>query len=216
MIDGGYITGRLYAPKELWHQPEMEMLPDLDKKLALAEYLLSVLKSTRHDPLDPALTMQELHRLETALYVNPSDVGNTATVAYTGNTSNNVSSTVASSIKSTMGSMQHWRASWKWSKRPVEIIRNERSIDDRYPMYIRTLIKLFSTAQFLDGWYSEYSDLVAVSPASTVDIYQRILCKISMCAEALGRIVCTTVLGDFQVIWGAYMARNNRWIHDDL
>ena len=128
MIDGGYITGRLYAPKELWHQPEMEMLPDLDKKLALAEYLLSVLKSTRHDPLDPALTMQELHRLETALYVTPSDVGNTATVAYTGSTSNNVSSAVASSIKSTMGSMQHWRTSWKWSKRPVEIIRNERSM----------------------------------------------------------------------------------------
>lgn len=130
MIDGGYITGRLYAPKELWHQPEMGMLPDLDKKLALAEYLLSVLKSTRHDPLDPALTMQELHRLETALYVNPSDI-TTTTSTSTNGTSNHVSSTMASaasSIRSTMGSMQHWRASWKWSKRPVEIIRNERSM----------------------------------------------------------------------------------------
>ncbi|KAI9317394.1 hypothetical protein BX666DRAFT_2026686 [Dichotomocladium elegans] len=188
MIFGGPIAGRLHVPKELWHKPLVN-LPDLEKKLALAEYLLGCLKATRHHPVsDPGLVMQELSRLYQALLLN-----------------------VQQDLDFKLIQRRKKAARWlSWSKKPVIVVdwirhKSGSNIDDRYPMYIRTLIKVFTAAQFLDTWYHEYSDLVPSTPSSNA-AREQILHKISACAETLGRIVSATVMPDFHLLWDAWVA----------
>ncbi|KAI8139959.1 hypothetical protein BJV82DRAFT_232642 [Fennellomyces sp. T-0311] len=136
MVQGGYLTDRLYVPKQLWYQPNQD-IPDLDNKLALTEHLLSIVKSLRQRS-DPMRIMNELQTLEEAL-IKSTSVTATPTATHT-----------TKKWRASLG--RHIQSSWKNNKL-VERIRQDpqvpRMMDDRYHMYIRTLIKLFSAAQVL-------------------------------------------------------------------
>ena len=97
MVQGAYLTDRLYVPKELWYQSKQE-LPDLDNKLALAEHLLKVLKNMRSRS-EPFRILNELQILEEALLKSNSVVAAPAVPTTTTTTAKKWRSSLGRQVK---------------------------------------------------------------------------------------------------------------------
>ncbi|KAI7851032.1 hypothetical protein BDC45DRAFT_572404 [Circinella umbellata] len=236
MVQGGYLTDRLYVPKQLWYnqQANHHILSNIDYKLALTEHLLGILKSLKQHQYQKMDTMRifvTLQLLEEALIkssavmsISSSPTTNTATSTNINTT--NTPTTYLSSQTSTLlnAKAKKWRDSinrqiqaataWKNNKF-VDRMRSEHNtpkmIDDRYNMYIRTLIKLFSAAQILDQWHTEFTTM---DHNTSSTIHQQIISKLELCTDMLGHVVCTNVLEDFKLLWESWVARGDQYMND--
>ncbi|KAI8367643.1 uncharacterized protein BYT42DRAFT_133988 [Radiomyces spectabilis] len=212
MLEGGYVTDRLHAPKELWYQTNIR-LPAMDTKITACELLLSALNrmQARKNFQNASEANKELKALEQTLEQikftfakkfglcdDPAD----KTTTLSSQSSNKTSQTIAS-----------------WSNRfskSVERMKldTSKSSEDQYNVYIQTLLRLFAAAQVLDDWRLHYIDMLKRIPPDKAMSYDRILVKTLTCKDTMHKIVCGFVMRDFARLLNKWIKRSREWIDD--
>ncbi|CDH57906.1 predicted protein [Lichtheimia corymbifera JMRC:FSU:9682] len=227
MVEGAYLTERLYVPKELWYQPNIR-LPALDAKLAACELLIAGLErlALLDDVTDIPLAQKELCLLEQSLdhirdtfarkigIMQHDDDGNNQTSSNTTNNNNNNSHSIPSSpssstsITATKSSKSSW--SNKLSKSVERMkLESSRTLDHQY---IQTLINLLSSTQILDAWHTQYSEILRCEPSE--DHYLPLLVKVEAVTETMQKIVCGFILRDFSILFNKWSKRSRQWLID--
>ncbi|KAI7882762.1 hypothetical protein K492DRAFT_205943 [Lichtheimia hyalospora FSU 10163] len=234
MVEGAYLTERLYVPKELWYQSNIR-LPALDAKLAACELLIAGLErlALLDDVTDIPLAQKELCLLEQSLehirdtfarklgimQQDNHDDGNNnnnPTSSNTTNNSNNNNNThsipsspsSSTSITATKSSLSSW--SNKLSKSVERMkLESSRTLDHQY---IQTLINLLSSTQILDAWHTQYSEILRCEPSE--EHYLPLLVKVETVTETMQKIVCGFILRDFSILFNKWSKRSRQCLVD--
>ncbi|KAI8071721.1 hypothetical protein BC940DRAFT_155810 [Gongronella butleri] len=227
MTHGGYITDRIHAPKELWHQTHMR-LPHIDAKIATSDQLLTVLlRMQTRNLLDHHHCLYDLGCLEQILdQIRQSFAKGAA------NTSSSSSSTAngtapplpvpSTSSAYPQNAAEHnnettstWSSKFSKSMERMKLETTAMSTDEQVSLYIDTLIKLFALAHVFDDWRNRYMDLCQSTSMEKAYLYDHLLQKTMMCSGTFHSIVCGFVMRDFSLFLNKWIKRTKDWILDD-
>ncbi|ORZ14756.1 hypothetical protein BCR42DRAFT_417612 [Absidia repens] len=236
--EGGYITNRLHAPKQLWCQKQVR-LPAIDAKISTCEQLVTVLERMHAitrllDQLDlpqQDITTEALYsigRLEHLLDHIKQTFGKlqlhdqnpsaplTPTTASTQHGKHHTHQHEPLPKSTTISSFKDPMTAWsgKLSKSVERMKIESKSSEEQIHAYKSTLIRLFTLASIFDGWHDIFTTLLEKVSMDKANIYDHLLQKTMMCKGAFHTVICGFVMQDLYILMDKWLKRNRDWLLD--
>ncbi|KAI8887373.1 hypothetical protein K501DRAFT_330610 [Backusella circina FSU 941] len=219
MTQGGYITPRLHVPMDMWYQKNVR-LPVLDAKITACEVLITLLDKmdSRHTFDNTGNVSRDLKTLDTTLnqikyslirklqYIE--DKGQQAMITQYKTYIGILSKDNASKTSQTFAS---WGSKLTKSMERINITINPH---DQMSLYIKTLIRLFTSVKVLVRWSERLQERYDQSKGETKPIHESILKAHNACVEQFGLIFCGFILRDYTILLDKWMKRAQEWSLD--
>ncbi|KAI7861811.1 hypothetical protein BDF14DRAFT_1886777 [Spinellus fusiger] len=238
MVQGGYITSRLYIPKNLWYQSNIK-LASMDVKAAACESLYSDLvhfeKWKQLDDISGSMKMLDglllaLQSLQTNLSkkLKRDSMISSSLHGSTGGISSNshLPSTNGKDMPGSAGmntfisvndtSSKKAQAFLSWGTKLTKSVERMNAFsltkaEDQYRNYIDSLQKLFAKVHILEQWMDHYVKQARVEDASSCSITFHRLNEICILMNV---VIGGFVVRDIAVLLGKWLKRGGSWVNE--
>ncbi|KAG2184208.1 hypothetical protein INT44_009223 [Umbelopsis vinacea] len=223
MIQGAYISRRLYVPKKLWHQSNVR-LPSIESKLNAIETLLPPLAKLElwsHLTDVPASMRQIdalaklLDSLQTSLAKKLGQLkkGHDYDEFQTNSMPRKVErDSVIVGLKDSGPGGRKQFSSWG-SRLSKSMTFTSAKSEDLYQQYIDSLLKLFQASHVLEAWLVHYKNAKTESTTSEAQC-ENMLQKLRKVCESLDTVIGGFVVRDLAILLGKWMKRGSSWVGD--
>ncbi|CAO3660453.1 unnamed protein product [Umbelopsis ramanniana] len=225
MIQGAYISRRLYVPKKLWQQPNVR-LPSIEPKLNAIETLLPHLAKLElwSQLTDLPASMRQidalaklLDSLQTSLTKKLGQLKKTHEYGdfETNSMPRKVErDSVIVGLKDSGSSTGSRKQLSSWGSRLSKSMTfTSAKSEDMYQHYIDALLKLFQASHVLEAWLAHYKNAKTESTASEAQC-EKMLQKIRKVCESLDTVIGGFVVRDLAILLGKWMKRGSSWVGD--
>ncbi|KAI8884795.1 hypothetical protein K501DRAFT_332465 [Backusella circina FSU 941] len=222
MIEGGYITQRLYIPKNLWQQPNIR-LSSMEIKVTACESLINdISKLESWSYLDDVVSSTKLlenfesslDMLQTLLSKKlkresmDSSHASTSQNGFPSNRDSNLPSInrMDSSGSKKTQSFMSWGTKFTKSVERMNAFSLTKT-EDQFKAYIESLQKLFIKIHVLEKWLQYYQQ-------ENKKEYDLILMKLTRVCGTVNTAIGGFVVRDITVILAKWLKRGSSWVNE--
>ncbi|ORY07493.1 hypothetical protein K493DRAFT_403718 [Basidiobolus meristosporus CBS 931.73] len=208
MVNGGFISAKMYIPRSLWYQSGAR-LSAIEAKISACELITATLYNmvialgqqiptlttvppvTSMKETEISMMLKELESFETVLF----------------SVQNNLAKKL-SFIESIKKSQSSFLSLGNRITKSLERMTTSRDKIDDVSLYIDVLIKLFQTCQVVDRWIRQFHQM----PPG--ELQSLVLSRLIRVSEFMNNVVCAFVMRDLTVLMAKYLKRCKEWLID--